>query len=116
MISRLWRGAAQFGLRWNTVRCLAVLAISVIAWIAVAVFGFYTAYTVFEVPHMSLGAELSFDVVVTTLTGQSISVTESENYVGIVVAFQRVGASAAQTRSNARRGRSGIAAFACSKY
>ena len=32
-----------------------------IAWIAVAVFGFYTAYTVFEVPHLALGAELSFD-------------------------------------------------------
>lgn len=32
-----------------------------IAWIAVATLGFYTAYTVFEVPHMALGAELSFD-------------------------------------------------------
>lgn len=30
-------------------------------WIAVAVFGFYTAYTAFEVPHMSLGAELTMD-------------------------------------------------------
>lgn len=29
------------------------------AWIAVGVFGFYTAYTAFEVPHMALGAELS---------------------------------------------------------
>lgn len=34
---------------------------SLIAWIAVAVFGFYTAYTLFEVPHMALGAELSHD-------------------------------------------------------
>lgn len=34
---------------------------ALIAWITVAVFGFYTAYTIFEVPHMSLGAELSFD-------------------------------------------------------
>ncbi|MEM7410465.1 MAG: MFS transporter [Myxococcota bacterium] len=32
-----------------------------IAWIAVAIFGFYTAYTVFEVPHMALGAELTFE-------------------------------------------------------
>ncbi len=32
-----------------------------IAWITVAVLGFYTAYTVFEVPHMALGAELTFD-------------------------------------------------------
>ena len=32
-----------------------------IAWITVGVLGFYTAYTIFEVPHMSLGAELSLD-------------------------------------------------------
>lgn len=32
-----------------------------IAWITVAVLGFYTAYTTFEVPHMALGAELTFD-------------------------------------------------------
>ncbi len=30
-----------------------------IAWIAVGVFGFYTAYTGFEVPHLALGAELT---------------------------------------------------------
>ncbi len=34
---------------------------SLIAWITVAVLGFYTAYTIFEVPHMALGAELTFD-------------------------------------------------------
>ncbi len=28
-------------------------------WIAAAIFGFYTAFTAFEVPHMALGAELS---------------------------------------------------------
>jgi GPH family glycoside/pentoside/hexuronide:cation symporter len=28
-------------------------------WIAVAIFGFYTAFTAFEVPHMALAAELS---------------------------------------------------------
>ncbi len=33
---------------------------ALIAWIGVAVFGFYTAYTIFEVPHMALGAELTF--------------------------------------------------------
>ncbi|MCA9510104.1 MAG: glycoside-pentoside-hexuronide (GPH):cation symporter [Myxococcota bacterium] len=32
---------------------------ALVAWITVAVFGFYTAYTVFDVPHMALGAELS---------------------------------------------------------
>ncbi|MBW1883221.1 MAG: MFS transporter [Deltaproteobacteria bacterium] len=34
---------------------------ALIAWIGVAVFGFYTAYTIFEVPPMALGAELTFD-------------------------------------------------------
>ena len=31
------------------------------AWIAVAVLGFYTAFTLFEVPHTALGAELTHD-------------------------------------------------------
>lgn len=30
-----------------------------VAWIGVALFGFYTAYTLYAVPHMSLGAELA---------------------------------------------------------
>lgn len=34
---------------------------ALIAWIAVGVVGFYTSYTVFEVPHMSLGAEITLD-------------------------------------------------------
>ncbi|HPG27141.1 MAG TPA: MFS transporter, partial [Myxococcota bacterium] len=34
---------------------------ALIAWIAVAIFGFYTAYTMFEVPHMALGAELTLE-------------------------------------------------------
>jgi len=29
------------------------------AWIAVSILGFYTAYTIFEVPHMALGAEIT---------------------------------------------------------
>ena len=32
---------------------------ALLVWIAVALMGFYTAYTIFEVPHMALGAELS---------------------------------------------------------
>ena len=35
-IGRLCSGAHQFGVRWNTVRCPTVLAISVIACTAVA--------------------------------------------------------------------------------
>ena len=34
---------------------------ALITWITVAVLGFYTAYTVFDVPHMALGAEISLD-------------------------------------------------------
>jgi len=30
-------------------------------WVGVAIFGFYTAYTAFYVPHLALGAELSFE-------------------------------------------------------
>lgn len=30
-------------------------------WVAIAVFGFYTAFTAFEVPHAALGAELTHD-------------------------------------------------------
>lgn len=32
-----------------------------ILWIGISVIGFYTAYTIFDVPHMALGAELSLD-------------------------------------------------------
>jgi GPH family glycoside/pentoside/hexuronide:cation symporter len=42
---------------WAPPRALAGPAL--VAWIGVAVFGFYTAYTLFEVPHMALGAELT---------------------------------------------------------
>ena len=42
---------------WAPPESLAGGALTV--WVAVAVFGFFTAYTLFEVPHMSLGAELS---------------------------------------------------------
>ena len=34
---------------------------ALIAWVSIAVFSFYTAYTVFSVPHMALGAEASPD-------------------------------------------------------
>lgn len=32
-----------------------------VVWIAVSIIGFYTAYSIFEVPHMALGAEISLD-------------------------------------------------------
>ncbi len=35
---------------------------ALVAWIAASVLGFYTAFTVFDVPHMALGAELTQEV------------------------------------------------------
>lgn len=32
-----------------------------VVWIAVSIIGFYLAYSIFEVPHMALGAEISLD-------------------------------------------------------
>ena len=43
---------------WSPPSDLSSTALSV--WIAVAVFGFLTVYTAFDIPHMALGAELSF--------------------------------------------------------
>lgn len=52
---------AGFGLMlWAPPTALSGTALTV--WVAVAIFGFYTAYTAFYVPHLALGAELSFDV------------------------------------------------------
>ncbi len=51
---------ALFGIMaWSPPQGLEATALA--AWITVAVIGFYTAFTLFEVPHLSLGAELSFD-------------------------------------------------------
>jgi GPH family glycoside/pentoside/hexuronide:cation symporter len=35
--------------------------VALTAWIGVAIVGFYTAFTMFEVPHSALGAEVTFD-------------------------------------------------------
>jgi GPH family glycoside/pentoside/hexuronide:cation symporter len=34
---------------------------ALVAWVAVSLFGFYTAYTIYAVPHQALGSELSTD-------------------------------------------------------
>jgi GPH family glycoside/pentoside/hexuronide:cation symporter len=44
---------------WNPPASLAGTAL--VAWIALALFGFYAAYTTYSIPHASLGAELSLD-------------------------------------------------------
>lgn len=62
---RLWMYASApllgaFGfMLWAPPSGLEGIALS--CWIAVAVVGFYTAYTCFEVPHMALGAEVTLD-------------------------------------------------------
>jgi GPH family glycoside/pentoside/hexuronide:cation symporter len=55
-----------------------------IAWISVAVFGFYTAYTGFEVPHLSLGAELTTD---TKERNRIYGARQLIKSVGLVLAF-----------------------------
>ena len=54
------------------------------AWIAIAIIGFYTAYTMFEVPHMSLGAELSLDA---SERNRIFSVRQVLRTLGMLVAF-----------------------------
>jgi GPH family glycoside/pentoside/hexuronide:cation symporter len=54
------------------------------AWISVGVLGFYTAYTLFEVPHMALGAELSLD---SRERNRIFGVRQSLKILGMVVAF-----------------------------
>jgi GPH family glycoside/pentoside/hexuronide:cation symporter len=53
-------------------------------WITVGVLGFYTAYTLFEVPHMALGAELSLD---SRERNRIFGVRQSLKILGMVVAF-----------------------------
>ncbi len=39
----------------------ALFGMPLMAWLAVAALGFYTAYTLYEIPHLALGAQLSYD-------------------------------------------------------
>ncbi|MEZ4281142.1 MAG: MFS transporter [Myxococcota bacterium] len=52
--------AAIFGyMAWAPPTSLAEPTL--IVWIGLSIIGFYTAYSIFEVPHMALGAEISLD-------------------------------------------------------
>ncbi len=51
--------ALTFAMIWMPPQQLGDLALTV--WVSVALFGFYTAFTAYIVPHMSLGAELTTD-------------------------------------------------------
>jgi GPH family glycoside/pentoside/hexuronide:cation symporter len=48
---------ASFAMLWSPPRALGGAALGV--WIGVALFGFYSGYTCYSIPHGSLGAELS---------------------------------------------------------
>jgi Na+/melibiose symporter-like transporter len=51
--------ALFFAMLWYPPQALGGTAL--VAWTTVALFGFYTAYTAYAIPHASLGAELSSD-------------------------------------------------------
>ncbi len=51
--------AAFYLMAWSPLESLSGDAL--VAWMAISVFGFYSAMTIFIVPHMSLGAELTTD-------------------------------------------------------
>jgi GPH family glycoside/pentoside/hexuronide:cation symporter len=59
MLGALIPIAVTFVMLWNSPRSLSDGWL--VLWIAVALFGFYTAYTGYSVPHQSLGAELTSD-------------------------------------------------------
>lgn len=54
-----------------------------ILWIGISVIGFYTAYTIFDVPHMALGAELSLDA---SERNRVFGVRQSLKVVGMLAA------------------------------
>ncbi len=51
--------AVFYVMAWSPLESLSGQAL--VAWMAVSIFGFYSAMTIFIVPHMSLGAELTTD-------------------------------------------------------
>jgi GPH family glycoside/pentoside/hexuronide:cation symporter len=69
-----------------------------VAWLTVAAFGFYTAFTLFEVPNLSLGAQLTYDA---RLRGRIFGTRQLVRGVGLFGAFA-VGASALEEIGGAR--------------
>jgi GPH family glycoside/pentoside/hexuronide:cation symporter len=59
MLAAILPIAASYVLMWNPPASLS--GAPLVVWMAVAVFGFYTAMTILIVPHTSLGAELTRD-------------------------------------------------------
>jgi GPH family glycoside/pentoside/hexuronide:cation symporter len=57
LLAAIVPGVLVFLMVWNPPATLS--GFGLIAWMAAGIFGFYTAMTIFSVPHASLGAELS---------------------------------------------------------
>ncbi len=85
---------------------------ALVLWIAVAIFGFYTAYTSFYVPQLALGAELSFEVGERNRLYGSRQIGSA---VGLLLAFT-LGAPLLEHQATARTTAAGlgeIAGLAC---
>jgi Na+/melibiose symporter-like transporter len=72
--------------------------VQLVVWISVSVFAFYTAYTLFDVPHMALGAELTFDA---RDRNRVFGVRQLFRTFGLFAAFG-LGAAALEDQSQAR--------------
>jgi Na+/melibiose symporter-like transporter len=71
---------------------------ALVAWLTLAAFGFFTAFTLFEVPNLSLGAQLSYDA---RLRGRIFGTRQLVRSVGVFGAFA-VGAAALEEIGGAR--------------
>lgn len=81
---------------WSPPRGLSGWAL--IAWLAVSIFGFYTAFTFYEVPHLALGAQLSYDP---SARGRLYGTRQLLRGLGLFMAFG-LGARILQDLSTAR--------------
>jgi len=91
--------AASFLMVWSPPAALS--GGPLVAWSAVALFGFYTAFTLYTVPHQSLGAELSLHH---HERSRVFGAYRAAFVLGMMAAFVAIGAveSAAQPRAAAR--------------
>jgi len=92
--------AASFLMVWSPPEALSGGAL--VAWSALALFGFYTAFTLYTVPHQSLGAELSLDH---HERSRVFGAYRAAFVTGMMLAFLAIGAveSADAPREAARR-------------
>ena len=91
---------ATFLMIWSPPASLSGTAL--LAWSAAALFGFYTAFTLYTVPHQSLGAELSLDH---HERSRVFGAYRAAFVIGMMAAFLAIGAveSSDQPREAAQR-------------